>query len=45
MSWAFELTEDAQKDLKALPRRIQERAARVLDQMSATDPFQANVKL
>jgi mRNA-degrading endonuclease RelE of RelBE toxin-antitoxin system len=28
MNWACELTTDAQKDLKKLPRKIQERVAR-----------------
>ncbi|MBI3698197.1 MAG: type II toxin-antitoxin system RelE/ParE family toxin [Acidobacteria bacterium] len=43
MSWACELTEDAEKDLRDLPRNIQRRVARVLNQM-ATDPFQGDVK-
>lgn len=34
MSWVYRLTDDAKKDLKALPRKVQERVARVLDQMS-----------
>ena len=29
MSWACNFTEDAQKDLQALPRAIQKRVARI----------------
>jgi mRNA-degrading endonuclease RelE of RelBE toxin-antitoxin system len=43
MTWACELTEAAQKDLKDLPRKVQERVARTLDQMAA-NPFQGDVK-
>jgi mRNA-degrading endonuclease RelE of RelBE toxin-antitoxin system len=43
MSWACELTEDAQKDLRDLPRTVQARIARVLDQMT-TDLFQSGIK-
>jgi mRNA-degrading endonuclease RelE of RelBE toxin-antitoxin system len=43
MNWACELTEDAERDLRNLPRNIQRRVARVLDQMTA-DPFQGDVK-
>ncbi|MGA3018699.1 MAG: type II toxin-antitoxin system RelE/ParE family toxin [Bryobacteraceae bacterium] len=43
MSWACNFTEDAQKDLEALPGAIQERVARVVDNME-TDPFQGDVK-
>jgi mRNA-degrading endonuclease RelE of RelBE toxin-antitoxin system len=43
MSWACNFTEDAQKDLEALPRAIQKRVARVVDSME-TDPFQGDVK-
>ena len=43
MSWVCELAEDARKDLRDLPKAIQERVARVIMQM-ATDPFQGNVK-
>jgi mRNA-degrading endonuclease RelE of RelBE toxin-antitoxin system len=43
MSWVCELTEDAKKDLRDVPKAIQERVARVMMQM-ATDPFQGNVK-
>ena len=43
MNWACELTEDAERDLRNLPRNIQRRVTRVLDQMTA-DPFQGDVK-
>ena len=43
MSWICELAEDARKDLREVPKAIQERVARVMMQM-ATDPFQGNVK-
>jgi mRNA-degrading endonuclease RelE of RelBE toxin-antitoxin system len=43
MSWVCELTEDAQKDLRNLPRNLQARVARVLDQMT-TDPFASGLK-
>ena len=43
MSWVCELAEDARKDLREVPKAIQERVARVMMQMS-TDPFQGNVK-
>jgi len=43
MAWAFELTEDAEGDLRRLPKRIQKRFARTLTQMAA-DPFDLNVK-
>ena len=43
MSWVCEFTQDAQEDLKKLPRNIQERVARVLKQLE-NDPFQGNVK-
>ena len=43
MSWVCELAEDARKDLREVPKAIQERVARVMMQM-ATDPFQGNVK-
>jgi mRNA-degrading endonuclease RelE of RelBE toxin-antitoxin system len=43
MSWACELTEDAVEDVKKLPRNIQERVARVLNQFE-TDPFQGDIK-
>ena len=43
MSWVCELTEDAQKDLRKLPRDVQTRVARVLDQMTV-DPFRSGIK-
>jgi mRNA-degrading endonuclease RelE of RelBE toxin-antitoxin system len=43
MSWVCEFSEDAEKDLRDLPKAIQKRVARVIAQM-ATDPFQGNVK-
>lgn len=43
MAWAFELTEDAERDLRGLPKGIQKRFARTLTQM-ADDPFEGNVK-
>lgn len=43
MTWTCSFTEAAQKDLKALPRAIRQRVARVVDGME-TDPFQGDVK-
>jgi mRNA-degrading endonuclease RelE of RelBE toxin-antitoxin system len=43
MSWVCELSEDAEKDLRGLPKAIQKRVARVFTQM-ASDPFRGNVK-
>ena len=43
MSWVCELSEDAEKDLRDLPKAIQNRIARVFTQM-ASDPFRGNVK-
>ena len=43
MSWVCELSEDAAKDLRDLPKAIQKRVARVFTQMAA-DPFLGNVK-
>ena len=43
MSWVCEITEDAEEDLRHLPKAIQKRVARVLTQMEA-DPFAGNVK-
>ena len=43
MNWVCELTQDAEEDLRDLPRAIQKRVARVLTQME-TDPLQGNVK-
>src|SRR5207253_11369258 len=34
MSWACDLTEDAETDLRGLPKAIQKRVARVLEQMA-----------
>ena len=43
MSWACELTEDAERDLRKLPKAVQKRVARVVTQMES-DPFQGDVK-
>ncbi|HYW42765.1 MAG TPA: type II toxin-antitoxin system RelE/ParE family toxin [Bryobacteraceae bacterium] len=43
MSWACEFAPDATKDIRNLPKAIQNRVARVLGQM-AGDPFQGDVK-
>lgn len=43
MSWVSEFTPAAEEDLKALPKAIQRRVARVTAQMSE-DPFRGNVK-
>jgi mRNA interferase RelE/StbE len=43
MSWVYELTRDAEEDLRDLPKAIQKRVARVLTQMEA-DPLAGNVK-
>ena len=43
MSWVCELTQDAEQDLRKLPKAIQKRVARVVTQMTS-DPFQGNVK-
>lgn len=43
MTWACELTEDAEPDLRRLPRVIQKQFSRTLTQMAA-DPFEGNVK-
>lgn len=43
MSWACELTDDAKRDLRDLPKAIQKRVARVLTQMTS-EPFQGDVK-
>ena len=43
MSWVCELSEDAAKDLRDLPKAIQKRVARVFTQI-ASDPFLGNVK-
>ncbi len=44
MTWVCELAEAAQKDLKRLPTKVQERIARTLDQL-ALNPFQGDVKV
>jgi mRNA-degrading endonuclease RelE of RelBE toxin-antitoxin system len=43
MSWVCELTDDAKRDLRRLPKDVQRRVARVLDQMQS-DPFRGDVK-
>jgi mRNA-degrading endonuclease RelE of RelBE toxin-antitoxin system len=43
MSWVCDLTDDAKRDLRSLPKPIQKRVARALDQMQ-TNPFQGDVK-
>jgi mRNA-degrading endonuclease RelE of RelBE toxin-antitoxin system len=44
MSWVYNFTEAAQKDLKDLPRIIQKRVARTVEQMSV-DPFHGDVRV
>jgi mRNA-degrading endonuclease RelE of RelBE toxin-antitoxin system len=43
MSWVCELTADAKRDLRHLPKAIQKRVARVLAGMTS-EPFQGDVK-
>jgi len=43
MSWICELTDDAKRDLRELPKAIRKRVARTLDQMQ-TNPIQGDVK-
>jgi mRNA-degrading endonuclease RelE of RelBE toxin-antitoxin system len=43
MSWVCDLTDDAKRDLRGLPKSIQKRVARALDQMQ-TNPFQGDVR-
>jgi mRNA-degrading endonuclease RelE of RelBE toxin-antitoxin system len=43
MSSVCELTQDAEKDLRELPRDVRRNVARVLDQIAA-DPFQGDTK-
>ncbi|MGD0364238.1 MAG: hypothetical protein ABSC93_25455 [Bryobacteraceae bacterium] len=43
MTWVCEFFEDAEKDLRGLPKAIQKRVVRVITQMEA-DPFQDDVK-
>jgi mRNA-degrading endonuclease RelE of RelBE toxin-antitoxin system len=45
MRFRFELSSDAQKHLSTLPRRVQERIARAIDEMEGLDDSQwSNVK-
>lgn len=43
MSWVCDLTKDARGDLQDLPKAVQKRVARVLEQMQS-DPFQGDVR-
>jgi mRNA interferase RelE/StbE len=43
MSWVCELTQDAEKDLRDLPRDVRRNVARVLDQIVA-NPFSGDTK-
>jgi mRNA-degrading endonuclease RelE of RelBE toxin-antitoxin system len=43
MNWACELTDDSKEDLNSLPKAVQKRVSRVIDQMQ-NDPFQGDVK-
>ena len=43
MNWGCELTDAANRDLRDLPKSIQKRVARVLDQMHS-NPSQGDVK-
>jgi len=43
MSWTCKFTTDAEHDLRDLPKAIQRRVGRVIDQMQA-DPFQGSIK-
>ena len=43
MNWVCDLTEDAQGDLRDLPRDVQKRVARVVAQMQM-DPYQGDVR-
>jgi len=43
MNWVCELTDDAKRDLRNLPKAIQKRLARVLEEMQS-DPFHGDVK-
>jgi mRNA-degrading endonuclease RelE of RelBE toxin-antitoxin system len=43
MTWACELTEDAERDLLDLPRDVQRRVAHALDRV-AVNPFQGDLK-
>jgi hypothetical protein len=44
MSWACELTQDAEKDLRDLPGNARRSIARILDQMAA-NPFLGDTKV
>src|SRR5205823_3607092 len=44
MSWAIELSREAQKDLEGFPKNIRDRLVRAFDDME-DDPFRSNVKL
>ena|SRR5689334_2563383 len=43
MAWAVELSRDAEKELGRLPRDVQKRIERAIDEMES-DPFRSNVK-
>ena len=43
MNWDYEFTKDAENDLKGLPRNIQVRVARTLEQIT-TNPFSGDIK-
>ena len=43
MTWACEFSDDAEQDLRDLPKPIQKRMARVVIQMER-DPFKGDVK-
>jgi mRNA-degrading endonuclease RelE of RelBE toxin-antitoxin system len=43
MTWACEIADAAKRDLRNLPKAIQNRVARVIDEMT-TDPFRGDVK-
>ena len=43
MNWVSRLTSDAEEDLRELPKPIQKRVARTIEQMER-DPLQGNVK-
>ena len=43
MPWVIRLSEEAEKQLSRLPRDLQQRIAKSIDQMRS-DPFQGNVK-
>jgi mRNA-degrading endonuclease RelE of RelBE toxin-antitoxin system len=43
VTWACEFSQDAEEDLRGLPKAIQKRVARAVTGM-ITDPFQGDVK-